>query len=123
MGFPAEKLESVYRNHIDDVYRLLEKNHNNVYKIYNLCSERSYDCQKFHSVSYFGFIFEIYVFIYFLIYLKRVASYPFDDHNPPKIELIQAFCKDVHEWLRAGTNNVAAVHCKAGKGRTGECLL
>ena len=29
------------------------------------------------------------------------------------------FCAEAEAWLAAGPENVVAVHCKAGKGRTG----
>ena len=48
-----------------------------------------------------------------------VGCYPFDDHNAPPIELMESYSEDVHEWLTASPENVAAIHCKAGKGRTG----
>ena len=98
MGFPASDFEGAYRNDIDDVQRFFDAKHGGHYKFYNLCSERTYPSDRFHG---------------------QFVRFPFDDHNPPPLGLFYFFCKDVEAYLAADPANVVAIHCKAGKGRTG----
>ena len=96
MGFPYE---SLFKSHgMDEVVRFLDLHHPNHYRVYNLCSERSYDSSKFHM---------------------RTISYPFDANCPPPFELIQQFCEDMSAFLKADDRNVAVVHCYDGVERAG----
>jgi phosphatidylinositol-3,4,5-trisphosphate 3-phosphatase/dual-specificity protein phosphatase PTEN len=99
MGFPSENFERFYRNPMTEVQRFLETRHKDKYKLWNLCAEREYNKACFHG--------------------RVVDDYQFYDHEAPKMEIIIPFCKSVHEWLTADPENVAFIHCKAGKGRTG----
>eukprot|EP01101_Sappina_pedata_P006239 TRINITY_DN3060_c0_g1_i1.p1 TRINITY_DN3060_c0_g1~~TRINITY_DN3060_c0_g1_i1.p1 ORF type:complete len:562 (-),score=138.67 TRINITY_DN3060_c0_g1_i1:92-1708(-) len=98
MGFPSEKAEQLYRNPMSKVQKFLKSRHQDHYKVYNLCSERDYLPEKFEY---------------------RAVKFPFDDHNSPPLELIDAFCKDLEAYLDEHEDNVGVIHCKAGKGRTG----
>lgn len=98
MGFPSEGSEGIYRNPYSEVIRFLDHNHKDHFKLYNLCSERGYDAAKFYN---------------------RVEVFPFDDHNAPPFDLILKFCQNVEQWLSQSEQNIAVIHCKAGKGRTG----
>ena len=48
-----------------------------------------------------------------------MASFPFDDHNCPPIQLIISFCQSAYSWLKEDIENIVVVHCKAGMARTG----
>lgn len=98
MSFPAERMRAVYRNPLWQVKSVLDMRHQEHYKIYNLCIEESYDPSHFHG---------------------RVETIPFDDNHVPPLETIRDFCESVHSWLSLDPNNIAVIHCMAGKGRTG----
>ena len=99
MGFPATGKEALYRNPLPDVQRFLNIYHpGDACKVYNLCSEREYESIK--SFANWGW-------------------FPFDDHNPCAFEIMHDMMLDIDQWLEADPKNVVAIHCKAGKGRTG----
>jgi phosphatidylinositol-3,4,5-trisphosphate 3-phosphatase/dual-specificity protein phosphatase PTEN len=100
MGYPADdaSFQSNYRNPYSEVFQFLETFHQGKYKVYNLCSERSYEITKFKGCT---------------------ARFPFADHGVPDFELILDFCEDISDFLEQDEENTIAIHCKAGKGRTG----
>lgn len=99
MGWPSEGIEAVFRNRMSDVQRFFERYHEGHIRVYNLCSERVYSPDSFGP--------------------GNVERHPFADHNPCPLSMIKPFCTSVQRFLDANPSNVVAVHCKAGKGRTG----
>ncbi|EJW85662.1 hypothetical protein WUBG_03426, partial [Wuchereria bancrofti] len=98
MGFPAIDQEKIYRNSMEATVAFLERYHADHYMVFNLRGRHAYDPSYFHN---------------------RVMTFEMDDHHPPRLELMAPFCRAVHDYLAADEQNVVAVHCKAGKGRTG----
>ena len=101
MGYPASGRNIVYRNRYDDVKRFLDTHHAGRYRVYNLCVERDY---QYRSGRDFDGNFE---------------SFPMQDHNPGSLSSIHDACLNIHNYLDTNIENIAALHCKAGKGRTG----
>ena len=104
MGFPATGCETIYRNSLTDLRDFLDRYHGE-YKIYNLCIET-------------GRIYEKELW-----FERKVGLFPFNDHAPCPIKLILDFCVDICLYLTCNPRGVAAIHCKAGKGRTGVMIV
>ncbi|EGF99007.1 uncharacterized protein MELLADRAFT_118380 [Melampsora larici-populina 98AG31] len=100
MGYPASGLESLYRNRRKDVRRWLEARHDKHYRIYNFCprKENEYEASYFHN---------------------QVRRFPFPDHHAPPLSMIPLFVHNISHFLDSAADNIAVIHCKAGKGRSG----
>ena len=105
MGLPSTGREAMYRNPIDEVVRFLETNHANVYKVFNLCNERSYDISKFGD---------------------RCASFPFEDHGTPPLPVrathrTHAVRHPRHAARLAGAHRGSSSPPSASRPSTGCC--
>jgi hypothetical protein len=68
MGFPSTGTEALYRNKLKHVARFLQEKHHDKFMVYNLCSEREYNLDKFGG---------------------KVVKFPFDDHNAPPLAMVR----------------------------------
>ncbi|KAF7300639.1 Phosphatases II [Mycena chlorophos] len=100
MGYPADGLESFYRNNRADAKRFLESRHGKNFWVFNFCPirENSYDAAFFEG---------------------RVSRYPFPDHHAPPLAFMPLVAREIANWLDGAPERVAVLHCKAGKGRSG----
>lgn len=102
MGVPATGfVNSFARNPVTEVARFFAFYHLGNFRVYNCCPEMPYPEEPFVQAG------------------GSVANFDVQDHSPPLMEQFVAFLQDAREFRRQTIANMLAIHCKAGKGRTG----
>lgn len=93
MSYPAEGLESAYRNHVEDVRTLLDARHRGHYAIYNV-SGRAYSSAKFDC---------------------KVTERGWLARKAPPLHTLFNLCRSMLAYLNQDARNVCVVHCLDGK--------
>lgn len=100
MAFPGEGIRKLYRNSIDSVKNFLTERHGTKSLVINISGEKySYD-----------------------VFDNNVLEYDWIDHQAPKICTLFKICEKMYEFCSKDNDNVVAVNCRAGKGRTGTVI-
>ena len=104
MGFPSSGLESFWRNGIEDVANMLNKYHQNHFKIWNL-SGRSYDYTKFDNQVDPIFRYErltnsrLSIMVFLTITSKRNLQFINNLFFSPPLALLFRIIISMHEYL------------------------
>ncbi|CAN8003727.1 unnamed protein product [Ixodes hexagonus] len=93
MSYPAEGLESAYRNHVEDVRGMLDARHRGHYAIYNV-SGRAYSSAKF---------------------VCKVTERGWLPRKAPPLHTLFSLCRSMLSFLGQDARNVCVVHCLDGK--------
>ena len=93
MSYPAEGLESAYRNHIEDVKAFLDSKQN-PYIVINI-SGRSYGYNRFGS--------QIKVF-------EGGPSWK-DTKRAPTLVSVLSLCQLIEKWMSSDSKNFTVIHC------------
>lgn len=100
MSVPADGwLMQFYRNPLSEVVRFFETFHPKSYLIINACPEIPYNEAAFRTGT--------------------VERFDVKDHRPPPLTELLRFLEVTQGWTKRCRQNVTAVHCRGGKGRTG----
>lgn len=102
-------LTQTYRNPLDMTRRFFDMRHRDHFTIYDirgrLEEEHYYPLDAFADIG--GVV---------------NRDFSFEDHCTSSVPRMVHFCEHVDAYLKEDPEHVAAVHCKAGKGRTGFML-
>ena len=113
MALPGEGVNSAIYNNIYDVGNFLREKHGNQYIVMNL------SCQYYDSYKIFGLQPDDISYSYKMELEKQVVNVDWKDHQSPFMPYLIRAVVNMHDFLSENTNNIAVVHCMAGKGRTG----
>jgi len=93
-----------YRNDIRDVGRFFANFHYGSFQVVNLCEAQ----EESGNGNYDP------MFLY-----NQVKKFPMRDHNICGLRTIVRYCEHATKFMNEAPDNVIAVHCQGGKGRTG----
>ena len=98
MSYPADGIESAFKNHIDDVSGMLESKHANKYMIVNLSEKRYNGPLKFPT--------------------GQVVNAGWRSSNATPFVLVLETVNNCLQFLRADPKRVIIVHCLDGRSNT-----
>jgi len=100
---PVSKFpQKLYRNSLNDLLNYMEIKHSDNWSLWNFKTENLDDYSWNHKL------------------LKgKLYHFPWPDHQAPPFQLLLNAVKSIHAFLLKDPKNVAVLHCKMGKGRSG----